>query len=133
RCYRQSHDQPSAHEASSARTLRQGSTVTTSVKGTSTQPSRSAECAVSGSDGEELPGSVDAFEFVAASVLEIEACSGDEHWHCGRDPEFTGCCRVKDTSGDVHCDPGDVGASDLDLAGVQSCADLQAERSQGVA
>ena len=44
----------------------------------------SAPCARrSGSDGEELPGSFDAFEFVVAAVVELEACSSDEHGYRG--------------------------------------------------
>ena len=62
-------------------------------------------------DGEELPGSVDAFEVVLAAVVELEACSGDEHWDCGGDPELSGFGKFEDTSGDVHGDAGDFGAA----------------------
>jgi hypothetical protein len=73
---------------------------------------------LSSSDGEEPPGSVDALKFVVAAVLELEACSGDEHRHRGGDHEFAGWGGFEDAGGDVDCDSGDVGASDLDLAGV---------------
>ena len=35
-------------------------------------------------DGEELPCSIDALEFVVAAILELEASTGDEHGHGGR-------------------------------------------------
>ena len=64
---------------------------------------------LSSSDGEELPGSVDAFEFVFAAVVELEACSGDEHRHRGGDQEFAGRGGVEHAGGDVDRDAGDVG------------------------
>jgi hypothetical protein len=84
-------------------------------------------------DGEELPGSFDAFELVGSAVVEAEACSGDEHWYRGRDPEFSGCGCIENAGSNVNSDPGDVAVSHLDLARMQACSNLDAERSERVA
>ena len=73
---------------------------------------------LSGFDREELPGSVDAFEFVFAAVVEVEACSGDEHGYRGRDPEFAGCGSIEHAGSDVDGDAGDVGTSRISTSPV---------------
>src|SRR5215510_1845021 len=87
----------------------------------------------SGSDGEELPALVDSLECVLSAVVELEACSGDQHRHSGGDEEFAGRGGIEHASGDVDCDTGDVGAPDLDFARMQAGADLEAEGPEGVA
>ena len=64
---------------------------------------------------------------------KIDPGPRDEILHRVRREDLPGAGQGADTSGDVDGDPGDVVASELDLAGVEAGPDLEPLRSDGVA
>ncbi len=74
-----------------------------------------------------------ALEVVLAAVLEVEAGAGHQVLHGLGDEHLAGP-RVRAHAGaDVHGDPGDVVAGQLDLARVEAGAHLEADRAHRVA
>ena len=64
-----------------------------------------------------------------AAVLEDEARAGDEVLDGGADEDLGGAGERGDPGADVHGDAADVGAQQLDLAGVAAGADLESQRT----
>ena len=84
-------------------------------------------------DGEESPTAGDALEFLFALVIERDARTSYEVFDGGGDEDLPGCSESRDSRTDVHGHAGDVLAADLELTGVESSADVDAQSSEGVA
>src|SRR5438093_13033707 len=81
---------------------------------------------------EQPPFVGDSLEMLRAAVLEPNPRSGDEIFDCAGHEHFPGAGEGSDARGDVDRDPADVVVHELDLAGVQADAYLQAERAGGI-
>src|SRR6266508_1166828 len=77
--------------------------------------------------GEDLPFAGDAFELVAAAVGELDVGPLHQVAHRARDQHLARTGKARDPRSDVHCDPGEVVATQLALAGVDAGADFQAD------
>jgi len=84
-------------------------------------------------NGEQFPGPRDALELVLTSVLELDARAGHEVGDGARDEDLVGSRLCLDSCCEMYCDPTDIVISQLDLAGVKPCSNLQTERTQRVA
>lgn len=83
-------------------------------------------------DGVQTPAVRDTFERVCSPALQMQSRPEHEVFHCLGN-EYLGRTRERgDPSGDVHCEPADVGAEQLDLARVQTGADLDAQAAGAV-
>src|SRR5687768_12266551 len=77
--------------------------------------------------GEETPLAGDALQRPRAAVLELDPRSHDEVFHRARDQDLVRRSGGHDPSRQGACDPADVVAAQLHLAGVQPGPDLDAE------
>src|SRR2546423_14438429 len=80
-----------------------------------------------------MPCSGDAFELVVAFVGELHAGAHNKLCHGSRRPDFACAGFGCDAGGDVDGDAADVVAADFDLAGVDAAADVEPERTGGIA
>ena len=81
-------------------------------------------------EGEELPGSRDALEFVYAKVPELKPGANREIPHCTRHDHFTSTGLAHHPSSEMDRDARDAFTAQLDLPGVDARPHLKAEFSQ---
>src|SRR5581483_11262719 len=81
---------------------------------------------------EEPPAVGHSFELMFAAVLEAQAGPGDDALHRLRDEHLAGTRHAPDPRGDVDGDAADVVPHDLDLAGVETDARLEAHALHAV-
>src|SRR5207253_371218 len=72
----------------------------------------------------ELPDSWKSFELALAAVVELEAGTGNEIGDRARHEDLPSAGASGDTLSDMHREPSDVGAPELDLARVKASAHL---------
>jgi hypothetical protein len=86
--------------------------------------------ALGGLDCVQLPGVGNALELVGAAVVEGEAGPGDQVLDRARAQHLPRLGLGEDAGRDMHGDPAEVVADQLDLAGVQASPDLEAVLGQ---
>src|SRR5262249_15795547 len=83
-------------------------------------------------DLEEWPSAGDAFQRPFSSTLEFDVGSGHEEGHDSGDPDLPRIRVLHDSRRDVNGDTADVGATQLDFAGVDAGAEVNCESAQRV-
>ena len=84
--------------------------------------------AVSISDREQLPSSGHALEFVFAPIVEVDTRTDDEQGHGTGHEHLSRASLAENPGGDVYADASDVIVQQLNFAGVQPGASLNAKR-----
>jgi hypothetical protein len=70
---------------------------------------------------------------VQTAILELQSGTGSQIFHGAGDEHLSRPSARKDTLPDVHRNPGETVAKDLDFSGVEPRADLDAQLADAVA
>ena len=80
-------------------------------------------------DSKQAPLAGDTLEGVEAAVDEAQARASYEVFHRTGDPHLARSGKGRHTSADVHSDPTNLIADQLDLAAMEAGSDVEAERA----
>src|SRR4029078_11738045 len=84
-------------------------------------------------DEEQMPFVRDALQRVDAAVTEVRPGADDEILHCARDDPLARSRKGHDPRRDGNSDPAERAVTQLNLAAVQACPDLEADAREPIA